>query len=169
MDLVSQRLIFRKLTDVDAAFYIPMAMNEEVMKFITGRPLTLPEACERFDNMLDTNKRNKDAGFYCVHEKSNADYIGLGKMVYINNNTAEIGYSLLPQYWGNRYASEMAGCFIKHAQRHPSVKSLIAVVNPENIASKRLLEKNGFGWIDTGFVNSLAVEIHQLDLMANQL
>jgi len=164
MNLFSERLRYRKLAAEDFTVYLEMAMNAEVMKYITGKALTIREATERFKLMADTNSQSSSAGFYMVFEKNNRRFIGLGKFGLINDNTAEIGYSLLPQYWGKRYASEIAGFFITYASTLPSIENLLAIVNPDNIASKKLLSRYGFSWLETGFVNELPAEIHRLDL-----
>jgi len=164
MELSSQRLIYRKLAAPDAAIYLSMAMNGEVMRYITGKALNTREANERFEAMIDTNDKIPEIGFYKVYEKNENSFIGLGKLVFIKGSTAEIGYSLLPRFWGKRYASEIVGCFIEYAQKLSYITDLVAVVNPDNIASKKLLLKYGFTWMETGFLNEQATEIHKLSL-----
>lgn len=164
MDLSSERLTYRKITVADLPVYLNMAMNEEVMKFITGKALSIKEATERLRNMTETDEEVPEIGFYMVHEKKGQDFVGLGKLVFIKANTAEIGYSLLPQHWRKKYASEIAGFFIGYARSFQYIKELIAIVNPENIASKKLLANYGFSWFETGFLNEQPTEIHKLSL-----
>jgi len=162
MNLFSERLCYKKITIADFPVYLNMATNKDVMKYITGKALAIKEAEERFEIMIDTNNKISEIGFYLVNEKQTGHFVGLGKLVFIEDNTAEIGYSLLPQYWGKKYASEIAGFFIGRARFFPYIKNLVALVNPDNIASKKLLTKHGFAWLETGFVNELPTEIHKL-------
>ena len=164
MDLFSDRLIYRKITAADLPVYLGMAMNEKVMMYITGKALNIKEAQERLRTMTDTNKQIPGIGFYMVFEKNSHEFVGLGKLVFVKDNTAEIGYSLLPQHWGKKYASEIAGFFISYAHSLSYINDLVALVNPENIASKKLLANFGFTWLETGFLNNLPTEIHRLDL-----
>lgn len=164
MQLSSQRLLYKKLTGADSSIYLDMAKNIEVMKYITGRALTAGEATERFDAMIAGNSKMPHAGFYKVIEKQDHEFIGLCKLVFINEVTAEIGYSLLPGYWGKFYATEIAGYFIERANKLSEINEVIAIVNPANIASKKLLEKHGFTWAETGFLNEQPTEIHKLKL-----
>ena len=164
MELSSKRLSYQKLTIADAAHYSAMAMNAEVMRYITGRALEADDIQERFETMIITNDKQADIGFYKVYEKEENTFIGLGKLVFINGHTAEIGYSLLPQFWGKKYASEIAGFFISYAHKISYINELVAVVNPANDASKKLLSNFGFTWFETGFVNELPAEIHRLQL-----
>jgi [ribosomal protein S5]-alanine N-acetyltransferase len=164
MKLTSERLVYSRLTEADSPLYLTMATNADVMKYITGKALNNDEAAERLKSMVDINKENKQAGFYKINEKDSAAFIGLGKLVCVRNHTAEIGYSLLPQYWGKRYASEIAGFFIRYACGLPYIQELIAIVNPENTASKKLLGNHGFTWFETGFLNEQPAEIYNLVL-----
>lgn len=141
-----------------------MATNEEVMRYISGRVLTLAEIRERFELMIITNEKVNEIGFYKVYEKKANVFIGLGKLVFINGHTAEIGYSLLPEFWGQKYASEIAGFFIAQASKLSYIGELLAVVNPDNEASKKLLSKHGFTWFETGFLNEQVMEIFKLSL-----
>lgn len=62
----------------------------------------------------------------------------------------EIGYSVLPQYQGEGFATEMVSGIVRWANRQPSVKQIEAEVNIENKASIRVLEKNDFFRIGKG-------------------
>ena len=56
----------------------------------------------------------------------------------------ELGYHLLPQFWQQGYATEAARGVIRFAQQVLQAPALIAGHNPENLASKHVLEKVGF-------------------------
>lgn len=57
---------------------------------------------------------------------------------------AEIGYSLLPDYWSKGYMAEAARCAIDYGFSMLNFHSIEANVNPNNAASIRLLEKMNF-------------------------
>lgn len=56
----------------------------------------------------------------------------------------EIGYILHPDYWGRGFAYEALSVLVQRAFARFPVRALTADVDPENIASKCLLEKLGF-------------------------
>lgn len=56
----------------------------------------------------------------------------------------EIGFHLRPAYWGRGLAEEAAGAVIQFAFNTLGVKELFAGHHPENIASRKVLEKLGF-------------------------
>lgn len=56
----------------------------------------------------------------------------------------EIGYGLLPEYWGQGLASEAVNAAVLWALSQPSVEKIEAETEPDNLASRRVLEKTGF-------------------------
>ncbi len=56
----------------------------------------------------------------------------------------EIGYSLLPEFQGWGYATEMMGALLEWAFTHPDVSTIAAEALPDNFASRRVLAKLGF-------------------------
>ena len=62
-----------------------------------------------------------------------------------NPNEGEIGYMLLTEYWSKGIATEAVSQICKTAFRELSVDRIVAKVHESNVASFRVLEKNGFG------------------------
>ena len=57
----------------------------------------------------------------------------------------ELGYMMHPDFWGKGYASEAVQLFLQfYWQLRPDVQSIIAKVDPDNVASIKILVKNGF-------------------------
>jgi len=57
--------------------------------------------------------------------------------------TIEIGYDIVPEYWGRGYATEAARALIEWAFTQPGVKRVTAECLSDNAASIRVLEKAG--------------------------
>ena len=60
------------------------------------------------------------------------------------DGAVEIGYGLLPAYWGKGYASEAVSAMTEWASRQPGVRRIEAETDPDNAASQRVLQKAGF-------------------------
>ncbi len=60
------------------------------------------------------------------------------------NGTVEIGYSILPQFEGQGYATEMVGALARWALEQPGVTRIVAETEWANPASARVLIKAGF-------------------------
>jgi RimJ/RimL family protein N-acetyltransferase len=55
-----------------------------------------------------------------------------------------LGYLLSEAVWGRGIASELVEGFVRWCREHESISSIAGGVAQDNIASKRVLEKNGF-------------------------
>ncbi|MGC4047903.1 MAG: GNAT family N-acetyltransferase [Armatimonas sp.] len=60
------------------------------------------------------------------------------------NGSIEIGYGLNPDAWGKGYATEIVGAFTAWLLQQPNVKTVRADTAVGNLASQRVLQKNGF-------------------------
>ncbi len=70
---------------------------------------------------------------------------GIIKRDYLD--TPDIGFALLPEYVGKGLAYEIAKTLVVHARKDLKLKQLSAIVTPENINSRRLIERLGFRFI----------------------
>ena len=57
--------------------------------------------------------------------------------------TTTIGYRLHPSYWGRGIATEAARAVRDHAFNDLRIERVISLIHPENLASRRVAEKNG--------------------------
>ena len=64
--------------------------------------------------------------------------------------TVELGYGLLPEFWGHGYATEAVCAVTRWAAKQPGVLRVEAETDPENLASQNVLKKAGF--VPTGTV-----------------
>ena len=58
----------------------------------------------------------------------------------------EIGYWLGKQFWGKGITSEAVSLMIKHLFKHTDLQNNFATALPQNLASIRVLQKNGFAY-----------------------
>lgn len=68
-----------------------------------------------------------------------------------NSNEVEIGYSICRKYCGNGYATELVKEMMEFAREEFMVNSLYGRVMRGNIASVRVLEKNGYSLLSEEF------------------
>ncbi len=67
---------------------------------------------------------------------------GLVKRDFLED--VDLGFALLPGFWGQGYAYEAASAVMEHGKGALGLKRIVAITNPENHNSIRLLEKLGF-------------------------
>lgn len=58
------------------------------------------------------------------------------------------GYYIDKQQWGQGYATEALGALVAWAACCPDLKTIIGETFPDHPASIRVLEKNGFQWVE---------------------
>lgn len=114
------------------------------MLHISGDGLDFEGARQRFEKSLRADRQQRDMGFVAVYEQDSGLYVGLGKIVPFEDGFTEIGYALLPEFWGKGYASEITCRLVAYAREAGTVESLVALVAPENGASIKVLTKQQF-------------------------
>jgi len=105
----------------------------------------IEEAKKCYSRMLESNKNHEDFGSFKVFEKNTSTFMGSGALIVNNDSTeAEIEYMLLPEYWGKGYGSEIVNELLNKAKETKSIQQVTAIIAPNNIASRKILLRNGF-------------------------
>ncbi|WP_342551918.1 GNAT family N-acetyltransferase [Paenibacillus sp. FSL R7-0652] len=154
---------FVKYTEPDFEHYYALVSNAEVMKQITERAIPEEEAKTQFDAMLDFNLRSL-CGHYRVTSQEGAG-TAYAKLIPDEDNPgrAEIGYMILPEYWGKGQGTSIASRLIIQAQA-AGIEVLYAVIDPSNAASRQILLRQNFESTWTGDYDGLPGEILELNL-----
>ncbi|WP_346885603.1 GNAT family N-acetyltransferase [Clostridium sp. UBA4395] len=85
---------------------------------------------------IEYKVEHKCIGVVGVHAKAEID------------NEVEILYGISDSYQGNGYATEAAKALIQWVFENTELKSLTAIVKPENTSSKTVINKLGFNYVD---------------------
>ncbi|WP_067841818.1 GNAT family N-acetyltransferase [Amphibacillus sediminis] len=139
-------LTFEKYQEQDFDLYYQLVGNEAVMAMITERAIPIEEAMDNFQSILTDNDRYQKFGSYKVFTKDTHTYIGFAKLEVKNHDAteAELGYMLLPEYWGKGFGTSIAELLINKAKTLPRLKTVTAIIDPNNVPSKKILTKLGF-------------------------
>lgn len=144
MKIKTQHLLLIKYDNTDFEDFCKVICNDEVMLHISGKGHTRLVAKEKFDMLLKTNLENNRYGFYKVLLKETNKMIGFAKFTPFEKHYFEIGYALLPPYWRKGYTQEMITSLTEHGLHNFPEYQLMAIVNQDHIASKNVLNKNGY-------------------------
>jgi len=86
-------------------------------------------------------------GMWAVIEKETRDLIGYAGLSRFPNrcgpNEVELGFRLARPYWGRGYATEAATATCDYALHKLRLPRIIAMIDPDNVASVRVAEKIG--------------------------
>ena len=144
--LQSQNPHIEKITEPDLPLHFQLVRNEKVMKMITGKPMNKSEAKEKFTKILQCNNLHPELGYFKITETQMGNFIVVAKLEIKEKDSteAEIGYLILPEFWGKGIVSKVAKRLLEIAKSKHQLKKVFAIIDPENIASRKILEKNGF-------------------------
>lgn len=142
----SERLTFTQLNLSHKEESVLLSTNEQTMKYIRGGALSKLKAEERFEYQLELNSASPDFGFFSCYLKESSTYIGNAKFTHFEDEYIEVGYALLPAYWGMGLATEILVSLIAHAKTVKDSKPLIGIVETRNNASLHVLQKQGFAF-----------------------
>lgn len=139
----TDRLQHRAFTVDDAEAFFSLNGNPEVMRF-TGEPpmLSIDAAREAIVNYPDFDT----VGFgrwACVLKATHTviGFCGLKRLPDLDE--VDLGYRLLPEYWGRGLATEASAACLEFGFSTLGLDRIIGLVLPENLASIRVLEKVG--------------------------
>jgi ribosomal-protein-alanine N-acetyltransferase len=145
-NLETERLLLRRVDANDINEIFALRSNPETMKYIP-RPLvkTDEDALEHIA-MIDSKIDSNEGINWAITLKDNPKLIGVIGHYRIKpeNYRAELGYMLLPEYHGKGIVSEAVKEAVKYGFQMMKLNSLEAIIDPENHASAKVLEKNGF-------------------------
>ena len=138
-------LIFLKFQKVDFTDYFSLVSNERVMAQITEYAIPFEEAQFNFQKLIKRNEKHEHFGSYKIYDISINEFIGLGHLTVDEeeNEVAEIGYMIKPEHWGKGYGGQIAMDLIERAKKS-ELKTLKAIIDPDNIASRKILIQRGF-------------------------
>lgn len=141
----TDRLILRPMTEEDAEFILELVNDPSFIQNIGDRKVrTLEDARAYITNGPVESYRKNGFGLYLVESKETGESMGMCGLIRRNTlNDVDIGYAFLPRYWSRGYAIESALAIRQQARDVIGLKRLVAVVDPQNLGSIRLLEKLG--------------------------
>lgn len=145
-NIETDRLLLRRLDENDAEEVLGLRGNPETMKYIP-RPLakSKEEALEHIA-MIEEKIVNNTGINWGITIKGNPKIIGIIGHYKIapQNHRAEIGYMSFPEFNGKGYMSEAIKAVVAYGFEQMDLHSIEAIIDPENSASERVLQKNGF-------------------------
>lgn len=144
--LETERLILRAFTDEDAAGVYALRSDPRVMKYLDRE---LHASVQHSLQLLQKNENRYQKGEAIQWVIRSIHCSGfLGDIAFFNidkkNHRAEIGYSLLPDYWRKGIVTEAARAVIQFGFQQLGLHSIEANINPNNSASRNVLLKLGF-------------------------
>ncbi len=151
----TERLILRKILPSDEDRLFLLDSNSDVLKYIGVPVVENVNQIRSMIEMLQIQYNENGIGRWAVIEKESGLLIGWSGLKYytetLNNhsNFYDLGYRFLPEYWGRGYATETSKFWLDYAFNTFNQSEVYATTDVNHWASKNVLQKVGFEWVDT--------------------
>ncbi len=143
--LETDRLLIRQLTVDDANFILELLNDPSFIQNIGDRNVrTVEDAKAYVLNGPVASYAKNGFGLSLVILKVTGESIGMCGLIKRDVlEDVDIGYAYLPRYWSKGYAIEAALAMKSYAKGTVRLNRLVAIVDPANAGSTRVLEKLG--------------------------
>ena len=142
----TERLLLRPLVPEDARAWEAFVMDEKATEFFPSDWKLSPEKAKEWIEFQLKRYADSRYGLQALIEKGSGKLIGQCGLLaqHIDNvDELEVGYHLLPAYWGKGYASEAAQAFKAMGFDNGLADSIISIIDVGNTASQKVAERNG--------------------------
>ena len=143
--LQTERLNLRELTLDDAPFILTLLNEPSFLRFIGDKKVRTLEAARQYLlNGPMASYAHHGFGLNLVELNDSHTPIGIcGLLKREELPDPDIGFAFLPDFWGKGFAYEAAVAVMNDARERLKLNCVLAIVNPDNDASIKLLERLG--------------------------
>jgi RimJ/RimL family protein N-acetyltransferase len=143
--LHSERLTLRRFTSEDVEVFFRINSEPDLVQYTTRAALTsLAEAATTLESTNFRADESVGLGRFACVEKSTGLVVGIvGLRPTPEHDCFAFGYRILPEYWGQGFATEAATTLLQYGYETLKLAHIVATVFPQNLASQRVLEKLG--------------------------
>lgn len=172
--LETEHFRLRRITHDDADAVIAIFGNADVLRYSNSPPIVTHEAAIEFIDWLDGHFNNRGMVRWGITFKGQDRVIGTCGFHFWDreNYHIDIGYDLLPEYWGKGYMTEIVRMLVRWCFENLNVHRVQADCTAGNIGSERVLEKNGFTlegiWRERDWEHGRFVDIRQYGLLRQE-
>ena len=143
--LETGRLRMRPFVHGDAPFIVELLTGTFWLRFIGDRGVHNEDDARAYlDKGPLASYAQHGFGLWMVELKDTGEPVGMcGLLKRETLPDVDLGYAFLPRFWGKEYAVEAAAACRDYGRAVLGLKRLVAVTDPANKGSIRVLEKIG--------------------------
>lgn len=155
--LETERLILRDILETDVDGIYELDSDPLVHKYLGEKPITSKDKAAEIIAFIQQQYKNLGIGRFAAIEKSTGDFIGWSGLKF---NTGEkealngkqdfydIGYRLIPRYWGKGYATESSIELLAYGFKTMQLDTICGAAEADNLVSNKVLKKIGLQFIN---------------------
>jgi RimJ/RimL family protein N-acetyltransferase len=143
-NIETPRLQLRQFTADDAEELYYIYSHPGLFKYMSNEKPLLLEQTRAAIQLMTENWEKYNFGVWAIIHKEDQRLIGHCGLKFLENTTeVQVGYLLLQSYWGQGLGTEAAWAALKYGFEVIRLPRIVAIAKPENIASRRVMEKMG--------------------------
>jgi RimJ/RimL family protein N-acetyltransferase len=143
--LETDRLLLREFMPDDAEDFFRMVSDPDVTRYTGDGAKTLEEARKGLEERIFHDYRKYGYGRWAVVFKPAGQVIGFAGLKYLDDvSEVDLGYRFFKEYWGRGLATEASRALLAYGFDVLRLERVVGIVDVENKASIRVLEKVGF-------------------------
>ncbi|MGA8708207.1 MAG: GNAT family N-acetyltransferase [Steroidobacteraceae bacterium] len=161
----TERLEIQPVLESDRRPFVDLFMDSDFMVYSVTGALDRQAANTRFDHMMAFS-REVAFGKQAIIETSTGSlvgYVGADEFEFGGESRLEFGYRLVRASRGLGYATEAASAMLEVARRGWQGE-LLALIDPDNGASRNVLVKTGFEFVEPIMINGDRVELYRCSI-----
>ncbi len=147
LHIETEHLVLRCFRMDDLPAFHAIVRQPEVMEYLPEDVMQLEEARDILEWIVecyDVNTPDRIRKFTAAVTLHTCDEVigwcGLGPLEF-DTGRIELYYGISSSYWGKGYGTEAAKAMLAYGFETIGLKELVAVVNRDNLASRRVIEK----------------------------
>jgi ribosomal-protein-alanine N-acetyltransferase len=144
--LETDRLILRQLVPDDLDNLFALYRDPEIRRYFPEGTLTYEETKEELEWFLNGHPKHPELGLWATILKGSDQFIGrcgLLPWTIDGQNEVEVAYLIAREYWRQGLGTEAAQAILQYGFEQLGLSRLICMIDPANIASRRVAEKIG--------------------------
>lgn len=143
-ELLTERLLLRSFAEADLDRMAELMANKDFMRFSLG-VFTREQTAAFLEKIRARDRNCLPSQFAVLFREDNriTGYCGFFAQMVDGVEELEIGYRIDPAYWNRGIATEAARAVRDHALNELRLPRIISLIHPDNVASRRVAEKNG--------------------------
>jgi RimJ/RimL family protein N-acetyltransferase len=144
--LETPRLRLRPVTAGDAAFILELVNEPSWIRFIGDRKVhDLDDAGTYIARSFTAMYARHGLGLLLAERREDRAPLGICGLIKRESlPDVDLGFAFLPRHWSRGYAFEAARAVLEHGRDSLRLARIVAITDPENESSMRLLERLGF-------------------------
>jgi ribosomal-protein-alanine N-acetyltransferase len=146
----TERLIIREIIPEDIDGMFELESDPQVHQYLGNQPIKTREESPGRIDFIRQQYIDHGIGRWAMIEKETNSFIGWTGFKFINEtvnghiNYYDLGYRMIPKYWGKGYATEAAIACLDYGTNQLKLNPIYGIADDGNSGSKNVLVKAGF-------------------------